>query len=53
MVNKAFCCPVCGGRMVAVQCAGLGGTKRPVTRRKYCPKCDRVWRMVVDFSGDE
>jgi len=45
MSKSAFKCPVCGYGLKAVQYAANAGTRTPLTMRKYCEKCDKIFKI--------
>ena len=48
MVKKAIKCPECGGGIYAVMWTANGKTR--TTNRKYCVKCDKMWKVELKLE---
>ena len=45
--NKSLCCPDCNGQISAMFSRTSGKETKPVPNRRYCWKCDKMWKFTM------
>jgi len=48
--NKSLICPDCGGKITAITGRNLMGVCSPVPNRRYCFKCDKLWKFTMTLE---
>ena len=46
--RKSMLCPNCGNGLRAIQYAGVDGSKTLIIPRKYCNKCDKIFKIIIE-----
>lgn len=45
--NRGLACPKCGCGIV---CVTYGSPATSLRNRKYCPKCDKIWKFTMTLE---
>jgi hypothetical protein len=48
--NKRLMCPDCGGKITAITGRNPKGTNVPIPNRRYCFKCDKLWKFTMTLE---